>query len=108
MVGCGGKPASVSKKKTENAMKTLTRDYSVGNTKHEIYEHTDKEKRDAWTVIVGEDQPRVYRRLLEEWVESNLVGRAMTVDLSDAKGIIDLLTVGRARLGDPDKFVDVD
>jgi len=83
-------------------------EYSRGNTRHKVYTFPDETTRNAWTLIVGEDQPRVYDELLSTFVRNNLVGRAITVDLSDEEGIVNLLTTGEARLGDNDAFAYVE
>jgi len=84
------------------------RSYMFGNTRHEIYTHADTNRKNDWTVIVGEDTPRVYSSILEQWTTDNLVGRGITVDLADESGFVGLLTMGRAQLGDSDASVAVE
>jgi hypothetical protein len=91
-----------------SAIEPVIQEYAHGNTRHKAYTYPDEKSRNAWTLLVGEDQPRVYHELLAKFVRSNLVGRAVTFDLSDEDGIVKLLSTGKARLGDRDAFADVE
>src|SRR5438552_3115364 len=97
-------------RKEMNANDERCRSYMFGNTRHEIHEYPEKKGRNDWTVVVGEDNPRAYSSILAQWAATNIVGRAMTVDLADEDGLLELLTTttGRVRLGDRDGNVDVD
>lgn len=77
----------------------MKRQRYVGDKEGKAYEVvTGDTVANPWTLVVCEDRPGIYSRLLNEVVGTGLVGTAMTVPF--ATQTVDLLTMGNAQIMD--------